>query len=205
MARSVQKKAKGKPAPPREPEEINFGLRLKHARQLKGLKLDEVAEKAGCSISMVSKIENGKVNPTIPMLQRMARALDLTIGALMKNADDEGDFVYRRASREAAHTPRLGAAQSIRWEPLIRPAPERILQGNIMVMQPGGQTGGSYSHEGEKFGLVLQGFLEITIEGKTYLLSEGDTVCFRSELRHSYSNPGQVVTKLLWVNTPPTF
>jgi quercetin dioxygenase-like cupin family protein len=47
--------------------------------------------------------------------------------------------------------------------------------------------------------------LRITIDGKEYLLEQGDSFLFRSELPHGYRNDGDIEAKILWVNTPSTF
>ena len=121
-------------------EEINFGQRLKNARKLKGLNLESLANMVGCSISLISKIENGKVSPTIPMLRRMARALDITLGNLMANSEHEGEIVVRRAEREALNINGLGPEAVVRRELVIRHTPDKMLQGGIMVMQPGSNS-----------------------------------------------------------------
>jgi uncharacterized cupin superfamily protein len=38
-----------------------------------------------------------------------------------------------------------------------------------------------------------------------YKLGAGDSFAFPSNLAHTYRNPGRKVTRVLWVNTPPTF
>jgi mannose-6-phosphate isomerase-like protein (cupin superfamily) len=60
-------------------------------------------------------------------------------------------------------------------------------------------------HEGEEVGYVLSGVLELTVSGVEYLLYDGDSFVYRSEEPHSYRNPGEVTTRVLWVSTPPTF
>ena len=52
---------------------------------------------------------------------------------------------------------------------------------------------------------MLEGRLELVVDGVSYTLFPGDAFSFRSELAHSYSNSGAVTARILWVNTPPTF
>src|SRR3546814_164316 len=52
-----------------------LGGRLKHARLSLGLRLREVAWKAGCSESMVSKIENDRITPSIKTFHKVCGAL----------------------------------------------------------------------------------------------------------------------------------
>ena len=65
---------------------------------------------------------------------------------------------------------------------------------------------GAYEHDGEEFIYVLLGRFQIAIEGRDMVtLNQGESIYFRSNLRHSWQNPGQTTTVVLWVNTPPTF
>jgi quercetin dioxygenase-like cupin family protein len=52
---------------------------------------------------------------------------------------------------------------------------------------------------------LLEGLLELSVDGRDHLIQLGDSFHFNSELPHGYRNPGTVVAKVLWVNTPPTF
>ena len=54
-------------------------------------------------------------------------------------------------------------------------------------------------------GYVLQGELELQVNGQFFDLKEGDSFYFRSDLPHGYKNPGSKVARVIWINTPPTF
>ncbi|TIV07124.1 MAG: helix-turn-helix transcriptional regulator, partial [Mesorhizobium sp.] len=47
-----------------------LGTRLRLARQTRGMTLKTLATAANCSESLLSKIENGKASPSLPMLHR---------------------------------------------------------------------------------------------------------------------------------------
>ena len=60
-----------------------------------------------------------------------------------------------------------------------------------------------YSHEGEEFGLILEGIYEVTVDDQVYKLEEGDSICFPSHLPHKMRNLGNKQSKAIWVITPP--
>ena len=60
-------------------------------------------------------------------------------------------------------------------------------------------------HEGEEFGYLLDGEIELIVDKKKYQLRPGDSFFFRSERPHSYTNNRKKVARILWLNTPPTF
>jgi quercetin dioxygenase-like cupin family protein len=51
-------------------------------------------------------------------------------------------------------------------------------------------------------GYLIQGQLELSIEGTTYVLNAGDSFFFQNQLTNSYRNPGVHEARVLWVNTP---
>src|SRR5580692_6394268 len=77
---------RGLSAPPRSLEQdaidMDIGVRLKHARLVKGLRLRELAESLDCSESFLSKVENDKVRPSLAMLHKIVGALGINIPQL---------------------------------------------------------------------------------------------------------------------------
>ena len=59
-----------------------IGPKIKHTRLLKGLTLRDLADAAGCSESLLSKIENGRANPSLKMIHRVASALGTPVAGL---------------------------------------------------------------------------------------------------------------------------
>jgi transcriptional regulator with XRE-family HTH domain len=82
-----------KQAPP-----LLFGTRLRHARLAKCMRQQALADLAGCSKSMLSKIEADRVVPSLPTLQRIAKALEITLANLLADPP-EGEIVSRPGSR----------------------------------------------------------------------------------------------------------
>lgn len=191
---------------PPSPRDIDgIGSKLRHARLAKRLRLMDVAKEVGCSESMLSKIECGKAVPSLGMLHRVAVALETSIAELF-NAAEVQDFVLYRAGERSSVTigPRSPDA-GIRLERLIPFSPDRALEGNIHVVMPGALFGGAIKHVGEEVGYVVSGQLELSVGDRVSLLAEGDSFFFRSDLPHSYRNPGSVPAVVVWINTPPTF
>ncbi|MEC5200602.1 putative transcriptional regulator/DNA-binding XRE family transcriptional regulator [Arthrobacter sp. PL16] len=62
---------------------ISLGRRVRHLRKAKGMTLDELGTAVGTVASQLSLIENGKREPKLSMLQRLAVALDVTIDDLL--------------------------------------------------------------------------------------------------------------------------
>lgn len=57
---------------------------IKNVRKARGLTIDELAEKAGFSQSFVQRMESGQRNVSVKNLEKLARALDVEVGDLIK-------------------------------------------------------------------------------------------------------------------------
>jgi transcriptional regulator with XRE-family HTH domain len=186
-------------------QEIRVGLKLKHTRLLKGITLKQLAMAAGCSESLLSKIENGRANPSLKMLHRVAAALDMPVAGLFKAHNDPDDVVLRRGERPVIETDQVRRGHGVRLEALIPSSSKHLLAGFINHVDPGGSSEGDLEHEGEEFGYVLEGAIELTVAGRTYHLAAGDCFHFRSERPHAYRNAQPGIARVIWINTPPTF
>lgn len=188
-----------------QPDESQLGIRLRHARLTRGLRLKDVASRVSCSESLVSKIERGHVSPSLKVLHRMVKALDISIASLLSMNDADNGVVKYDGERPTISVGGDRPDRAIQLERLVPYHEGNLLDGNIHIVAPGAESDGFISHEGEEVGFVLQGVLELCVEGKRYDLKVGDSFYFQSSLRHRYRNPGLETARILWINTPPTF
>ncbi len=177
-----------------------LGVRIRHARRVAHLTMTQAAERAGCSESLISKIENGQATPSLAMLHRIAVALDTNIAALTREEAPTTGPVLREGQRPVMQT-----GGGIALERLVLAQRGGLLQANIHIVQPGVETDGQIVHAGEEVGYLLEGTLELLLGQERHLLQAGDAFTFSSQLPHGYRNPGSSVARILWVNTPATF
>jgi transcriptional regulator with XRE-family HTH domain len=187
------------------PKEVRIGARLKHARMVRGLTLKKVADAAKCSESFISKLENDKASPSFTMLHRLTAILGANASALFAADDSFGNVVSHPGARPVILTDRLRIGKGIRLERLIPYLHSFLLQGNIHHVAAGGGSGGNIVHSGEEVGYVLDGEIELTVDGRRYRAKAGDSFHFRSELPHGYRNVGAKPARVIWINTPPIF
>lgn len=188
----------------RHPSATHVGPVLRRWRLLRGLTLNELATQAGCSESMLSKIETMHVNPSLKLARNLAQALGVNVSALF--ASDSGDDVVSRAGeRPVLATDGLRSGAGVALERLTPFHRDSLLQANIHVVEAGGSSDGQITHAGEEVGYLMEGTLELLIDERTYLVRAGDSFHFRSERPHGYRNPGPGTARVIWVSTPPTY
>lgn len=183
--------------------EQRLGERLRTLRRRKNLRLRDIAERVSCSEGLISKIEHGRVTPSLKILHGIATALDVSIASLF--AEPQLALVQRSGERPVIDLGGHEADRRIKLEQLIPHTQNAVLEANIHVVEPGAHSAGDISHPGEEFGYILEGRLELWVEDSRYELEAGDSFHFPSDARHRYRNPGEGTARILWVNTPPTF
>ena len=195
-------------SPAREPAAsaaMRLGTRLKLARQTRGLTLKALADAAACSESLLSKIENGKASPSLPMLHRLVEVLQTNIGWMFEEVDGEEGVIFRAGARPLIALDSLRRGDRITLERVIPYSPGHLLQCNIHHIEAGGASAGPIRHVGEEVGYVIAGEVDLTVGERTFRLGAGDAFVFDSDIPHHYRNPGSERASIFWVNTPPTF
>jgi transcriptional regulator with XRE-family HTH domain len=80
---------------------MTVGECIKTLRASAGLKQHELAARAGISASLLSLVESGKRDPTIPMLRAISGALRIPANVLFAAALDSGAPTHSQESRQA--------------------------------------------------------------------------------------------------------
>jgi DNA-binding transcriptional MerR regulator len=185
----------GANAPKREAD----GARLRALRHRAGLSLRQTSERSGLSISFISAIERGTSGASVAALRRLVAALGATTLDLL----DAGDAPRRLVTPQERRQLALDDGR-VQIEQLAHGT--RLLEPQLFVLAPGATSEGPYAHEGEEFLFLLEGRLRLWLgEAESYRLCAGDALSFPSTLPHRWRNDAAGETRLLWINTPPTF
>jgi DNA-binding transcriptional MerR regulator/quercetin dioxygenase-like cupin family protein len=172
---------------------------LRALRRERGLSLREASQRSGLSVSFLSALERGTTGASVATVQRLTSAYGSTLLDLFGPAARTDRRVVRRRKR-----PVLEVGHGVRIEQLARGAVH--LEPQLFVLAPGASSEEAYAHDGEEFLYVVAGAVSLWIgEAEHYRLDEGDAVSFPSSLPHRWRNAAGGETRLLWINTPPTF
>ncbi len=185
-----------------EMEQLQVGARIRHARILKGLRMRDLADTVGCDESMISKIESGKVIPSLAMLNRLVTALDRDLASFFGLEIDSHKLVQTEADRIRVEGDALRGGKGVTYERLVPLAAGNLLEANIHIVEPGGEKEDSITHQGEATGYLIEGEIELNIDGTVYHMKAGDSFFYKAYLPNSYRNIGETTAKIIWVNTP---
>lgn len=182
-------------------------VRLRRYRERAGLSVRALGRAVGVSASMVSQIENGKVNPSVGTLYGIVSALGLSLDELFADtalaleggrdtpARASGAHVLRRRDR-----PSLTLASGVRWERLT-PAPDPEVDFVFVTYDVGAAScapDALMQHRGREYGLVLEGRLGATVGFDDYELAPGDSIAFESATPHRFWTIGDEPSVVAW-------
>ena len=180
----------------RERPSVLIGAKLRSARKLRGLTLDQVAQAAGLTKGFVSRLERDDVSPSVASLVGVCEVLGLRVGDLF---DPPVTSVIRAGEGRLINFGGSGAV-----ERLVTPGTQSELEVIHSVVEPGG-TGGE-----ELYALasdvecvyVLAGTIEVVLENGSELLERGDSMTFPGSTPHTWRNPGARPCEVLWMLAP---
>jgi len=177
-----------------------IGKKLKKMRLNNDMTIEGLANKSQVSSNMISRIERGLTTPSVEILMKLAGAFGMSISYFVEEAEKGSTVVY---------TPK-GSGEPIFFfedKHQIVSLTQGLRDPGFTVfydtLEEGCNSGeGDMVHVGEEFAMVLKGEMEFIIEGKSYLLSDGDSLSFKANLPHRWTNTYAGQTLVMWVVSP---
>jgi len=174
------------------------GARVKSLREGMDLSLRDLAERSGVSAPMLSQVERGDTSPTLAVAQKIAAGLELTLSQLLRLDEDRHVVVVRARERRSRRK------RGHRVEELTAPLPGQRADVSEHTLAPGAATGARDDppvHEpgSRETAVVLEGTVELFIDGMRHELGAGDSVTFDADLPHHFENNSPTEARLIAV------
>jgi len=180
-----------------------IGRSIKKLRTQRGLTLEQLAERSGCTPGFISQLERNQAAPSIVTLYAIAEVLGVKVTDFFPDVTNPTKVV-RQAERGTFKIE--GAA--IEYSLLTTKFPHGALQGFILTFSPAKlslPTDEYRAHLGEEFIYILDGELRIWIGDISYDLSAGDSVYFKSTTKHCLENRTDSQVVAISMITPSIF
>ncbi|MEZ4363586.1 MAG: helix-turn-helix domain-containing protein [Kofleriaceae bacterium] len=178
------------PEAPEEPADLApvVGANLRRLRTRRGLSLEKLAHASGVSRAMLGQIELGQSAPTINVLWKIARSLEVTFSALISSRTQSGVLVLRAAEAKVL-TSKDRTFVSRALFPFDEP---RRVEFYELRLAPGGIERADGHAPGTSENLVVSsGAVEIDVGSERHRLDAGDSILFEADSPHVYRNVGR--------------
>jgi len=178
---------------------MKIGERIRNLRQLSNLTQEELAERANLTKGFISQIERDLTSISLDSLAQILEALDENISDFFREASEE-KIVYKGKDRVAIEKENIE-----KFELLVPGSTNRRLEPILLTLQKGGATPKEKPHEGEEFGFVLRGRVNLRFGREVLKLKKGECFYLSAEKEHSLNNSGSKEAVVLWITSPPSF
>lgn len=174
------------------------GGNLRRLRVQRGLSLERLAKASGVSRAMLGQVELGQSAPTINVLWKIARALDVPFSALVSNRLAGGTVVLAaaRAKRLTSHDGRFSSRALFPFDAPRKVEFYELRLGPLASEQADAHPPGTVENL-----VVSHGTIELVAGSERHLLATGDAILFQADVPHVYRNPGEVDAVMYLVMT----
>ncbi|MFC4120009.1 helix-turn-helix domain-containing protein [Nonomuraea zeae] len=175
---------------PQSPDHVEARLagRLAELRVERGWSLDEVAQQTGVSRSTLSRLEHAQISPTAAVLGKLCGAYGRTMSQLLAEVESEPPQLVRSNRQLVWRDEEAGFTRRS-----VSP-PHPGLKGEILegFLRPGADI--PYDRPPvpglEQHIWILDGTLQVTVDGDAHELQAGDCLRFRLYGPTRFRNPG---------------
>ncbi|MDJ0639904.1 MAG: XRE family transcriptional regulator [Paracoccaceae bacterium] len=182
------------------PESLGQDLRI--LRKQRGLTLTQLAQSIGRSVGWLSQVERNLSEPSMNELGALAKALDVSVDSFfgpVPAAPHEAEHIVRKDNRRPM-SPRVPGLV----EDLLSPDLTDDFEVVHSTFAAGAERRETVTRPTQEVGYIVSGELDITIDGKSFRLGEGDSFRIRGE-PFSWANRGSDPCIAIWVIAPPVY
>ena len=174
------------------------GANLRRMRVKRGLSLERLARASGVSRAMLCQIELSQSAPTINILWKVARALNVPFSALITDQSPSRTKILNATNAKVLKSAD-GSFSSRALFPFDEP---RTVEFYELHLAPLSTERAEPHAPGTIENLVVtNGCLEVRVADTRYLLATGDALQFEADAPHEYRNPGDTPAVIYLVMT----
>ena len=177
-----------------------IGANLKTFRIESGLSQKSLAEATQLSPTLISRIENGLLRPSIATLERISQSLKVDIGYFFRDEEKRQYCISQRERRKNVPSQRGYALET-----LIEGMENHFMDPAIVCLRGKEEEKKVQlaTHEGQEFMYVLEGKMELILGSKRFVLKQGDAAYWNGSVPHKGVGLGKKPARSLNVHLIP--
>lgn len=179
---------------------MDIGLKLKQLRIKMNLTQEELANRCELTKGFISQLEHNLTSPSISTLTDLLEGL----GTDLKHFFDEGEnnkILFKKEDVFEQENTELG--HKINW--LIPNAQKNSMEPILISIKKSGKSSIYSPHEGEVFGYVIQGNIDLFLGTDKFKVKKGESFYYKANSSHHLENNYMSDATILWVSNPPHF
>ena len=184
--------------------DYEIGAKVRALRLKKKIGLVDLGKHTGLSPALLSKIERGRLFPTLPTLLRIALVFGVGLEYFFAGAREQPLIAVTRKAQRVELPERPGARDvAYRFGSLEYSATERRFNSYYAEFLPlAPDKLRPHEHTGVEFIYIIQGTLSVHINGEEHALDAGDAIYFDATIPHAYRRSGGRLCSAVVVTAP---
>ena len=175
---------------------MDLGSRLRSLRQRQKMTLEKLAKRTGLTSSFLSQAERNITFPSVKSLREIASGLNTKVSCFF---EEEGrrDFLFiKKDKRKNVVNDKLKSCCQVLASGLL----DIRMEPSLLILKVGGETEKQpHSDDGEEFGFVLKGKVQLLRGQEKFIMEKGDSIYFKGVKSHKIVNISNNEAKLLWI------
>lgn len=179
------------------------GNTIRDLRRAHGLTIADIAERAGISRGMLSRIETGQAASSLEGLNRIARALGVSLSTLFRNFEVDGGGAQLVKKAQSMEVARRGTKSGHTYHLLAYDqGPSKLFEPFLITIEEQYEHSPVFEHPGTEFIYMLEGRMAYRHGSTEYVLEPGDALTFDGTVPHGpgelYERPVRFITVIIY-------
>jgi transcriptional regulator with XRE-family HTH domain/KaiC/GvpD/RAD55 family RecA-like ATPase len=183
----------------------NLGDKIRSLRKKIGMTQKELADQVGLTPSFISQLEKNLISPSLDSLLKLSDKLNTQpIYFLMDSEDGSWQkMIIRSGERQYIHLQDVKTTD-VNLQLLVSDVINRRMEPYLLTMRERATIDGHFfTHKGDEFAYIMDGELEVEIQGHKHMLRHGDSLYIESTVPSRWINMGKGEAVILWILSPP--
>jgi len=183
----------------------NLGQKIRTLRKKLGMTQKELAGQVGLTPSFISQLEKNVISPSLDSLLKLSEKLNTQPIYFLTDGESGPlqKMVIKPGERQDIHFQEMKGTD-LKLQLLVSDVLNRRMEPYLLTIKKGAKINGHFSnHKGDEFAYVMEGDLEIEIDGEKQMLNQGDSLYIESSIPSKWTNIGKGNAVLLWILSPP--
>lgn len=165
---------------------MDVASNIKKIRQTKGLTLDVLAGKTGVTKGYLSQVENFRTLPSLPVLYKLAKALEVDPAVLLASNRESPKYIFTKNGKGIVIEREYPESGFI-YKALAKDKNSKMMDPFLLEIPPH-STRKNVTTNGDEFIYVLKGKVKFVLGNETIEMSKGDTLYFEGDIPHHPEN-----------------
>lgn len=163
----------------------SIGRVARRIRDELGLTLANVAQQARISPGMLSRLETGRVSPSLETIVALAEVLGVRPALLLQDIGSPESLAQHTPAGQGLEVVRRGTKRGHNYQLLAAPrGPRKEFEPYFVTMTDKSEVFPGFQHAGTEFIYMLAGEMRYRHGKESYHLREGDSLTFRGDIAH---------------------